>query len=317
VTEALPPVVGIIAGWGRFPILVAESLKRRGTRVVVVAFAGEAEPSLQTIADSFRWCAVAQVGKLVRSFREQGVKTVCMAGGIRKPGMYSPWKYLRYRPDLTFFRLWHRALVDKRDSTIIGTFARFLEDEGLELAAIDRLCPELLGSAGRLSARAPTAAEEADMALAYETAREMARLEVGQSVLVREGAVVAVEAIEGTDAAIRRAGELARRGGFVLVKVARPDQDMRWDVPTIGPSTVLAMARAGGVAIGYEAGRTLVLDIAETVRRADELGVALVGLTDGDVSATRARVRDEAKRAAERLGRLGAVVNAEQERKSS
>jgi DUF1009 family protein len=306
--------MGIIAGWGRFPILVAESLRHRGTRVVAVALSGEADPALERVAHTVRWCAVARVARLVRLFRAEGVKTVAMAGGVRKPGMFSPWKYLRYRPDLTFLKLWRRALVDKRDVTILGTFARYLEEEGLRLARIDELCPELLGARGVLTARAPTRAEEADMALAYEVAREVARVDVGQSVLVSEGTVLAVEAIEGTDAAIRRAGELCRGRSFVLVKVARPDQDLRWDVPTIGPATVSNLARAGGAALGYEAGRTLILDIGETVRAADAAGIALQGLTPADVRATRERVRADADRAASGLGTLGAAALAERAR---
>ncbi len=306
---AAPPVpgarIGLIAGWGRFPFLFADAMRARGWRVVVVAIDGECDPELAKHADALHWTGVIQVGRMVDLLKREGCATVAMAGKVHKTAMYSRFRLLRYRPDVAFLRLWFRALTDRKDDTLLMTFARFLEDQGIRLLSSAELCPELLAPRGVLGGRPPTARERLDAAFGWRIARELGRLDIGQSALVHERAVVALEAIEGTDAAIRRAGSLVPRGGFGLVKVAKPDQDMRFDVPALGPLTVRTLADAGGSFIAYEADRTLLIDADEAIRVADERGVALFGCTDEDAAKAEAEHAEATRAERERLGAFG------------
>jgi DUF1009 family protein len=304
--------LAVIAGWGRFPFAVLESAKKLGHRTVVLGLEGEADPDLARHADAFHWVGIIQLGKMARLLARENATLAVMAGGVRKERMFSRFRILRFRPDFTFLRLWFKALTDKKDATLLAAFGRFLEGQGARLLPVAEICPELLGPAGPLAGRVASDDEERDLAFGYGVARELARLDIGQTVLVKERAIIAVEAMEGTDAAIRRAGELCRRGGFLLVKVARPAQDMRFDVPTIGPGTVDSMAQAGGVAIGYEAGRTLVLDAAETIARANARGITIVGLDAASVAAIEARHRRSTDEARGSLGSLGSAAEGPQ-----
>lgn len=272
---------------------------------MAIAIKGEADPALRDHVDAFHWTGLIQVGRMVELLKAEGCTTCVMAGKVHKTAMYSRFRILRYRPDLTFFRLWFRALTDRRDDTLLGTFARFLEEHGIELLSSAQLAPTLLAPRGPLTRRAPTSEESLDIAYGFRVARELGRLDIGQSALVHERAVLALEAIEGTDAAIRRAGSLCPRGGFTLVKVAKPDQDMRFDVPAFGPLTVRTLADAGGAVIAYEAHRTLLLDADEAIALADARGVAIIGMTDEDVAALEAAHRARVQEARKDLGTYG------------
>lgn len=277
--------------------------------MVAIAIKGEADPALREHADAFHWTGLIQVGRMVELLKAEGCTTCVMAGKVHKTAMYARFRILRYRPDLTFFRLWFRALTDRRDDTLLGTFARFLEEHGIELLSSAQLAPSLLAPRGPLTRRAPTPEEALDIAYGFRVARELGRLDIGQSALVHERAVLALEAIEGTDAAIRRAGSLCPRGGFTLVKVAKPDQDMRFDVPAFGPLTVRTLADAGGAVIAYEAQRTLLLDAEEAIALADARGVAIIGMTDEDVAALEATHRARVHEARRDLGTYGRAAD--------
>ncbi len=173
-------------------------------------------------------------------------------------------------------RLWYRRLRDKRDDSLLSAIVAEFESEGLHCRSALDLCPELLVSKAVLTRRQPTAAEWRDIEFGWDLAKEMGRLDVGQTVAVRELAVLAVEAIEGTDRAIARAGELCPRGGFTVVKVAKPQQDMRFDVPTVGLTTVESLHNAGGRVLAIEADKTILLDAAQTVALADRYGLSIV-----------------------------------------
>lgn len=307
----MPETLAIIAGWGRFPFHVAERAKARGYRVVVLGINGEADPELAKVVDALHWTSPVQLGRIARLLKAEKATVAVMAGGVRKEKMFGrlPLLIVRFRPDWTTFKLWFHGLADKKDQTLLASFASFLEREGgARVAPCSEIAPDLLGVKGTIAGREPGESDLADLAFGYRTARELARLDIGQTVLVKERAVIAVESIEGTDNAIQRAGEFCRSGGFTLCKVARPAQDMRFDVPTIGPRTVENLARAGGRAIGYEAGRTLVLDVEETIRQANALGVVIHGLDDQDVEAIEARHRERVAREQARLGSLGATA---------
>jgi DUF1009 family protein len=276
----LPAVapVGLLAGGGRFPFVFAEKARSVGLPVVCVGLKGSADPALARAVSKFYWSRPAQIGRIIRHFKRSGVERLVMAGKVHKADiLHKPWKALTLLPDLRMVRLWFfRKRPDNRDdSLMLALIAEFASDGLMVESALD-LCPELLVRPGLLTRRPPTGREETDIAFGWQLAREMGRLDVGQSVAVKERAVLAVEAIEGTDKAILRAGDLCRAGGFVVVKVAKPAQDMRFDVPTVGVSTVENLHKAGGRVLAIEAGRTIVIDQAETVALADRYGLTIV-----------------------------------------
>jgi DUF1009 family protein len=257
----------------------AEKARALGIPVVCVGINYEAAPELANLVDRFYWCGVAKMGRMIRCFKKERVERVVMAGKIMKTRMHTPWRIFRLWPDFRTIRFWlfHRRPDNRDDSLMLGLIDEFAKD-GMRFESALTLCPELLVRPGTLTRRPPTAHESLDIAFGWELAKEMGRLDVGQSVAVKERAVLAVEAIEGTDRAITRAGELCRAGGFVVVKVAKPQQDMRFDVPTVGQSTVEALHRAGGRVLAIEAGKTIILDQPETVALADRHGVTIVAL---------------------------------------
>jgi hypothetical protein len=199
-----------------------------------------------------------------------------MAGKFHKHVLFRPWFWFRLLPDWHAARFWlsRRRRDNKDDSLLLGLIDEFRR-RGLDCVSALDLCPELLVPAGILTRHQPTAAEAADIAFGWTLAREMGRLDIGQSVMVRLRAVLAVEAIEGTDQAIRRAGELCGGSAFVVVKVAKPRQDMRFDVPTVGIQTIESMKAAGAKVLAIEAGKTILLDAAETVKLADRYGICI------------------------------------------
>lgn len=278
---ARPEPVGLLACAGRFPIVIAEKAREVGVPVVGIDVAGMADPELKGVCTDYRRMPGASLGFVIRTFRRAGVRQFTMAGKFHKHELLKPWRLVRFLPDWRMVRFWffrpRRANND--DSILLGLIREF-RDHGLECVSPLDLCPELLVREGVLTRRRPTPAEERDIRVGWALAREMGRLDVGQSVMIRERAVVAVEAVEGTDRAILRAGELCGGTGFVVVKVAKPAQDMRFDVPTVGVQTIESMRAAGGKVLAIEAGKTILIDEAETVARADRYGIAVTALTD-------------------------------------
>jgi len=269
--------VGLLAGSGRFPFAFAEKAKSLNIPVVCVGIRHEASPDLIPLVERFYWAGLTRLGRMIRCMRKSGVRQAVMAGKIQKSRMNTPFRWLRYIPDLRALRFWFaRRRKDNRDDSLLLGLIREFEADGICFVSALDLCPELLVKTGVLTKNAPSARELADIEFGWGLAREMGRLDVGQSVAVREQAVLAVEAIEGTDSAITRAGELCPRGGFTVVKVAKPQQDMRFDVPTVGVSTIETMKKAGAKILAIEAGRTIILDEADTVRLADEYGITIV-----------------------------------------
>jgi DUF1009 family protein len=278
--------IGLLAGAGRFPLAFAEKARRLGRRVVCVGLRHEAPPELRGLVHRFYWSGLGRLGRMIRCFKREGVRDLVMAGKVHKDTfLYRPWRLLSLVPDWRFIRAWYLIKRrDNRDDTLLLGLIREFAADGLHFQSALALCPELLVPPGSLTRRRPTSSEEADIALGWQTAREMGRLDVGQSVMVHDRTVVAVEAIEGTDRAITRAGELCRGRGFVVVKVAKPQQDMRFDVPTIGCATIETIHRAGGRVLAIEAGRTIVLDQEQTAALADRHGIALVVLDEAQAS---------------------------------
>jgi DUF1009 family protein len=272
--------IGLLAGSGRFPILFAESARRQGLSVACVGVRYEASDELRTLCDAFEIVSVSKLGRMIRTFQRMDVEQVVMAGKVTKNVMYTPFRLIQLMPDWRMIHMWYRTIHDKRDDSILlGIIAEFGRD-GIGFGSALDYCPELLVKSGTLTRRRPSAAEMKDVAFGWKLAKEMGRLDVGQSVAIKEEAALAVEAIEGTDRCIERAGLLCRAGGWTLVKVAKPQQDMRFDVPTIGVNTIENLRKAGARVLAIEANKTIVVDQAEVVALADRHGLAIIALED-------------------------------------
>jgi DUF1009 family protein len=266
--------VGLVAGLGRLPFELALGARRRGQRVAAVALEGFADPRLEEAVDA---CARLPVGQLERLFaflHREEVKQVVLAGKVPKGVLFQTPE--RLQPDATAASLL-ATLVDRKDDSILRSFARALEAEGFELLAQAELAPDLLAGEGPLGSVAAAPGQLADVAFAWPIAKTLGELDVGQTVVVEGGAVLALEAIEGTDAAIRRGCALGR-GGACAVKVAKPRQDPRFDVPVVGLETIRVLAAGGAGILAVEAGRTLLLEREAMVREADAAGLALLGV---------------------------------------
>ncbi|KPV41712.1 hypothetical protein AN478_01155 [Thiohalorhabdus denitrificans] len=262
------PVIGLIAGYGRFPLLYADSLRAQGYRVFCAAIREESDPDIRAHVDELTWLRLGQLGKLIEAFRKAGVEEAVMAGKVHKTRIY------KLRPDLRAVKLMARA-PDFKDDTLLGAVASELDRAGIRLVSSIEHAGELLPGPGVLTRRDPDKTEQGDIAFGWELAKSIAGQDIGQSVVIKKRSVMAVEAIEGTDEAIRRGGSLGG-GGVTVVKVAKPGQDVRFDVPTVGVDTVEVMAEAGATCLALEAGMTLVLDQAEMVAAADAAGISIV-----------------------------------------
>ncbi len=264
--------VGLIAGRGELPIALVEEAHRQGRRVVCVDFF-EADQHLQQVADTYYAVTLGDFGGIIQAFRRHGVREVFLAGKVDKlPGLRAA-QLDAYGESMV------RDARDHRDTSLVSTFLAFLRTSGFEIGHQERYLSHLVPEPGVLSPRVPSDAEAADIRAGFLYASHVAALDIGQAVAVRNGAVVAVEAAEGTDEMIRRAGTLT--AGVVIVKVSRPRQDPRYDVPVIGPQTVRALAAAKGTALAVEAGRTFLLERDQVVAAAADSGIALVAATAG------------------------------------
>lgn len=264
-----PDVLGLIAGCGPLPLIAAREAKGRGLRVVAVALREETDPALDGLADRTVWVRLGQLSALLRAFRREGVAEAIMAGKVHMTHLFS-----QIRPDLRGARLFAR-LRDRSGDAIMEGVAEELAKEGITLRRCTDFLQSILLGAGVLTRRGPTTAERDDIRFGQEIARMISALRIGQTVVVKRGTVVAVESIEGTDAAIRRGGVLGK-DGVVVVKASRPDHDFRFDVPVIGRGTVEVLREVRGRALAVEAGRTLCLDREEMVALADEAGITIV-----------------------------------------
>jgi DUF1009 family protein len=274
--------VGLIAGWGRYPLVVAEALRQQGREIFCLGVREHADPRLAELCDDFRWSGMGRFGYAIRYFQRHGVVQATMAGKIHKVFMFRPLFWLQHFPDLTTLRTFLPHFVtrrkDNKDDTLLGQVVNLFAAHGIHFAPATDFVPELLVKTGQLTQRGPTAGQWKDIEFGWRLAKEMGRLDVGQSVAVKNQAVLAVEAVEGTDQCIRRAGSLCPAGEFTVVKVAKPQQDMRFDVPTIGLGTLETMVEAGARVLAIEATRTILLDQTEVIDFADRKKVVIVAL---------------------------------------
>lgn len=267
--------IGLIAGNGRFPIIFAENARRLGYVVSAVAHIGETAPELERHVERIHWIKIGQFSKLIKALKEDGVRQAVMLGGIKKTHVFTT-----VRPDLRALAVASR-LKHLKDDAILREVAAELESEGITIRESTFGLRGILVEEGALTKHAPSKKEWEDIRYGWEVAGEIGRLDIGQCVVIKDRAVVAVEAVEGTDKAIRRGGLLARDGA-VVVKRSKPQQDLRFDLPAVGPATIEAMESVKASVLAVEAGRSVILDRETTIRKAERAGIAIVGLADDE-----------------------------------
>ncbi len=263
---------GLIAGNGRFPLLVLEGAREQGVDMVVAAIKEETAPEIEQMASTIEWVGVGQLGRLISFFKREKVTHALMAGQVKHHQIFR----LNALPDLRMVRVLAR-LTRRNTDSLIGAVADELEREGITVIDSTLFLQPLVAKSGVLTRRAPKKEELSDIDYGLEVAREVARLDLGQTLCVKDRAVIAVEAMEGTDAVISRAGQITGGRGFVVVKVAKPGQDMRFDVPVVGLATIRVMISAGATALHVSANKTLLFDRDELIQLADGHGISIIG----------------------------------------
>lgn len=263
--------IGLIAGNGRFPIIFADNARKLGYHVSAVAHEGETEPELAGHVDRIHWIKIGQLNKLIKAFKEDRVHQAVMLGGIKKTHVFTT-----LRPDLRTLALATRLALWK-DDDILREFAKELEREGIVICESTFGLEGILVEEGTLTSRTPSEKEWEDIRYGWEVAHEIGRLDIGQCVVIKDRVVVAVEAVEGTDGAIKRGGDLAKEGA-VVVKRSKPQQDMRFDLPAVGPRTIEVMASVKASVLAIEAGRTILLDREIMLEKARSARIAIVGI---------------------------------------
>ncbi len=265
--------IGLIAGYGHFPLELAESLNHAGFEVHAVAAREEASPDIENLVASTCWLHVGQVGGMIKAFNHAGVEQVVMAGKVRKLHLFR-----NFKPDLTAMKGLMR-LKDRRDDSILNTIADLLHESGLTLIDQTLYAGDMLVGDGHLAG--PSVKKQAaDIEFGFSQAKSIAGLDIGQTIVVQNQAVLAVEAIEGTDEAIKRGGALGS-GKATVIKVAKPEQDFRFDVPVVGPDTLESMKKFGCNLLAVEAGKTLVIERVRFLELADQYGISVYGYAGG------------------------------------
>lgn len=261
--------VGLIAGGGQFPLLVAEGARRHGFRVVAVAHKGETKPSLSDQVDKITWIKLGQLGHMIKALKKEGVQKTLMAGSITKKRMFE-----NIMPDLKGLAMISKLAIF-HDDDILRSLAGELAKEGIEIVSSTLYLPELLAPSGCLTKKKPTKGEREDIDFGWKVAKELGRLDIGQCVVVRRKTVLAVEAIDGTNETILRGGRLGREEA-VVVKVSKPNQDLRFDVPAVGPETIKVMSQVKASVLTIEAGKTLIFDREKMIAKAEETGISII-----------------------------------------
>jgi DUF1009 family protein len=263
--------IGLIAGNGSFPLLFAAEARRQGETVIAVALIEEADPKIEQAVDAVAWHSLGQLGKTIRYFKDQGVTRAVMAGQVKHTQLFRD-----IVPDLLVTKLLARV-VNKKADTLLSAVTKEFEDQGIQFLPSTTYLDHLLCPKGAVTRRKPNSSEQADIEFGLPLARSIAGSDIGQTLIVKDKTVVAVEAMEGTDACIRRAGQIAGPG-CIIVKVARPKQDLRFDVPVTGPRTIESMKEAGAAVLAVEAGQTLLLQKDEILSLANASELCITGV---------------------------------------
>lgn len=285
--------IGLIAGWGDYPVAIARSMHQRGIEVCCVGVINHAdEPALRPLCTHFQSIGMARLGAQARYFRRCGVRRATMAGKIFKTLLFERFAWLKHMPDLAFTRHFYKQFItrtgDRNDDTMLLTAIQLFNSYGIDFVPATDFAPELLVKSGNLTRQRPNKTQQGDIEFGWNMAKQMGGLDIGQSVVVKGRAVLAVEAVEGTDECIRRAGQLCPAGGFTVVKVAKPKQDMRFDVPTVGVGTLRTIKEAGGSVLAIEAGKTIILDQPGMLEFARKNNISIVALKEETLVQSRA-----------------------------
>ena len=265
--------IGIIAGGGQFPLLFAQAVRRHGLKVYAAAHQGETDETLADQVDALQWVRLGQLGKIIDFFKKEGVTKTVFIGSITKTNIFRD-----VRPDLKGLGLWNKIDI-KQDDSILRAIADRLAKDGIEVVASTSYVPELIFPQGILTRKKLTKEQKNDIVFGWKLARAMGGLDIGQGVVVRNQTVLAVEAIEGTDAAIRRGGNLGKEKA-VVVKLKKPNQDLRFDLPAVGKETIASMQEVKASVLAVEAGYALFFDRKSVIQAADAAGIVIVGVTE-------------------------------------
>ncbi len=263
--------IGLIAGSGQFPIIFAKAAKSKGFVIYAVAHNNETDPGLEDHVEAIEWIHIGKIKRIIKFFKKNDITQAVMMGAINKTRMF--WDV---RPDTKAISL-VASMQNTHDDGLLRGFAGILEKEGINIQTSTFLLPELLAQEGCWTKRKPSKYEEADIKLGWKLAKEIGRLDIGQCVVVGGGSVLAVEAIDGTDATIKRGGKLSKDSA-VVVKVCKPNQDIRFDIPAVGVQTIKTMYEAGAKVLAVEAGKAVVFDREEMIEIANEFGITVVAL---------------------------------------
>lgn len=270
--------LGLIAGEGIFPLLVARGARASGRKVVAAAFGGSAWPELRGEVDVFKWVGVLRIGQWIRVLQAHGCTEAILVGRVAKEKMYNRWRWFQYIPDFRTFGIWVKTLRwDKRDRTVLRAIDQELASEGIQLIDQTAYCAEHLATPGVLTRTAPTEKQWQDIRFGWDICQTISRLDIGQCIAVVDKNIVAVEAVEGTNAMIDRAGQLCKVGGWTLIKVSNSSHDMRLDVPTVGTTTIEKLHANRAAVLVLEPARTIMLEKPKVLELADRYRIAIVG----------------------------------------
>jgi DUF1009 family protein len=272
-------VVGLIAGQGRLPFMITAGAQKEGAKVICVGLEGSTEQSLAKEVDIFYTVPLARPGSWIRKLKRHGVTNVVMVGRVAKGRIFTPWRILRYLPDWRAVRIWYWRLrkKNKQNEMLLSALADELASGGIILEDSTKYCKEHLATNGPMTGRGPGAGIAGDIEFGWPIVKKMAEMDIGQAIAVKEREVIAVEAIEGTAEMIERTGRLCKAGGWTLLKAAKAKQDMRFDVPCVGPDTITALAKNGAKCLVVEAGKTIIIDKPQTLELADKMGICVIG----------------------------------------
>ena len=275
--------VGMVAGWGRYPMVVAQRLREQGVPLVIAAVRDHADPALEQWCERMEWFGVAKLGGHIRLFERNHVHQVALAGKLFKDKlMFGKGGWWRHLPDWQCIKTMYPHFVTRSrntsDDSLLGAVCNAYQQRGIEIVPGTNFAPELLVEEGVLTKRHPSFAEQKDAQFGWTIAKQMGSLDIGQGVTVLDQTILAVEAVEGTDALIVRTGTICPRGGFTLVKVSKPQQDPRFDLPTVGMQTLKLLHQAGGTCLAIEAGKTILVERSEVLAFAAEKRIAIVAI---------------------------------------
>jgi len=272
-------VLGLIAGQGRLPFIVADGAKKAGLKVVCAGLGDNPETKLASRVDVFITVPMARPGTWIKKLRSHGVSKTVMVGRVAKTNIYTPWRILRYLPDILGLKIWYWRLrkKDKQNDTLLCALADELAKGKIYLEDSTMYCKEHLATEGVMTKTKPAASVAGDIEFGWEIVKKLGALDIGQAVAVKEKEIIAVEAIEGTAKMIARAGRLCPKGKWTLIKTAKPEQDMRFDVPCVGADTIKDLAANGGKCLVVQKEKTIIIDKPQTIALADKLGIAIVG----------------------------------------